>query len=395
MRPKIFKKSRLNTFLLSFLLLIFAGLLIYIRFVPIHNLRRAFTQNEVVISNLKSEQKDKHELLAQINSYREGLQGLNLLLQARKNVSMGTDQDNPYLVFDFRQVLNDLRQLLPQDARATKLQINNKGLITLPIESVDYASLGRVLKSFKDKSQLLQISSNGKNSPKAFTEVKIPSGVQRTIQQVGSGKLKGVKNTYSFVIQAQLNPVFWQNPMPYSDIDSSAYFAEAIRELTLKGAIEGYSDGTFKPLEPIKRAEFFKVALFQFLSTQVISIDQYKQYTDLSQNDWHYRYMQLASQMGVAESDAVGLFHPEQTLTRIEALASVLTIFKVKSESLDLQAPFITLPFVDLNQEDKNLPLILTAYKKGLLEHMTQEFQPNLPVTRSEIAYWVWKLQSD
>ncbi len=396
-------KLKAATILLGGLIAIFLISLFYLRLITIGPLRKAYAENKATIEGLKASQADQSELLDDINVYRDGLYALNLVLEARKEVITGSDPDNPYLVFDFTQVLEDLRQLLPRDARVTKFQINNKGLVSLPIESVDYASLGRVLRSFKDKSFNFLDEEDNIVDPKVFEEVKIPSGAQHAIQKVGR---TAINDVYSFVIQAKLNPEFWKNPMPYPDVDSHVYYAQAIRDLTVAGTIEGYSDGYFRPLNSINRAEFFKVALFEFLANDIISVEEYKKYIDLSDNDWHYQYIQLASQMGIAEGDEVGRFHPDQEITRIEALKTILAVFDVEiidpnvveetedGEEVE-QKPFIAVPFTDIARDDKNFPMVLAAYQNGLLDNITQKLQPNLPVTRYEVAYWVWRLKFD
>ena len=405
MKPIPIKKSGATTFLLIILIILFVAGLIYIRFFVLKPLRGDFESNQAKIDELQAFQDGKADLLDQINVYRDGLYALNLVLQARKDIISGSDQDNPYLVYDFTQVLDDLRQLLPRDARVTKFQINNKGVVTLPIESVDYASLGRVLRSFKDKSLNIQDEEENAINPKIFQEVKIPSSAQHTIRKTTSVWGEKMDSIYSFVLQSKLNPEFWQNPMPYPDVNPHDYYSQAIRDLTVAGTIEGYSDGYFRPMQAINRAEFFKVVLFEFLSNGDISVEDYKRYIDLSDEDWHYQYIQLASQMGIAEGDEVGRFHAEQDVTRIEALKTILTVFDVEilnpndrtEEELEdeVRKPFIQVPFNDIAGEDRIFPIVYTAYKNGLLDNVGQSLQPNLPVTRFEVAYWVWKLKFD
>lgn len=399
-----FRESRGSSILLGLFIAVFLISLLYIRVFVIRPLRAEFETNQTNIVELKAFQDGKADLLDQINIYRDGLYALNLVLEARKQVISGSDPDNPYLVFDFTQVLDDLRQLLPRDAKVTKFQINNKGLVTLPIESVDYASLGRVLRSFKDKSYNAENEEDNISNPKIFEEVKIPSGAQRTVRKTKTGWEQQIENVYSFVLQAQLNPEFWQNPMPYPDVNPHEYYSQAIRDLTVAGTIEGYADGYFRPMNSINRAEFFKVLLFEFLANGDISIDDYKRYIDLSDEDWHYQYIQLASQMGIAEGDEVGRFHPDQQINRAEALKTILSVFDVpvvdpNAENEELEEgerkPYIRVPFTDIGREDKIFPVIYTAYQNGLLDNAGQKLDVNLPVTRSEVAYWVWKLKFD
>ena len=190
-------------------------------------------------------------------------------------------------------------------------------------------------------------------------------------------------------------------------MDSHVYYAQAIRDLTVAGTIEGYKDGYFRPMNPINRAEFFKVVLFEFLAKDLISVEDYKRFIDLSEDEWHYQYIQLASQMGIAEGDEVGRFHPDQQITRIEALKTILAVYDIELRDPNVlpeneeeeeeveRKPFIAVPFTDVARDDKNFPVVLAAYQNGLLDNVGQTLQLNLPVTRFEVAYWVWKLKFD
>lgn len=396
------KLSKFLTITLSSLIGIFILFLFVARVFALRPLNNQFEEGDARINELLAVQTDQQELLDQINEYRNGLYALDLVLDARKNVINGYDEDNPYLVFDFTQVLDDLRRLLPKDAKVTKFQVNNKGLVTLPVESIDYASLGRVLKSFKDKGHDREAVDEGVIIPKMFKEVKIPSSVQRTPRQVTSGWKRWFENVYSFVLQIELDPKFWQDPMPYPDVSPYSYYSQAVRDLTIAGTIEGYPDGYFRPNKAINRAEFFKVALFEFLSNDIISIEEYKKYIDLSEKDWHYQYIQLASQMGIAEGDKVGRFHPDQEISRLEALETILKIFDmelVKDEENNDDKPLI-LPFTDVTPQDDNYPVVRTAINNGFfsnafLKENSYELKSDQSVTRAEIAYWVWKLKFD
>jgi len=99
---------------------------IWTKFFVLSPLQHTFDANNQAIKEIKSSQEHQQELLKQIDVYRDGLYALNLLLEARKNVLSGSDPENPYLVFNFAQVLDDLRRLLPKDSRVTKFQVNNK-----------------------------------------------------------------------------------------------------------------------------------------------------------------------------------------------------------------------------------------------------------------------------
>lgn len=386
--------QKIISFILSLLILAFVGLSVYAYYVVLKPLESDFDAGTEEIKALIKGQEDRTELLEQITLYRDGLYGLGLLLEARENVISGSDEENPFLVFNYNTVLEDLRRLLPKDATAIKFQVNDKGLMTIPVESVDYASLGRVLRSFKD-AQL-------------FTDVQIPSAVQRapktTIDAFGN---RDIHYVYSFVVQATLDPNFWKDPLKFTDIKNSDYFVQAIRDLNISNSVEGYSDNTFRPTQAINRAEFYKLTLHASYASGLLTLEEYSEAIDAPESLWYDRYVELARKKDIlftnGEDDP---YHLDKAISRIEALQTVMKIFEVQieeytdeveKENEEANKKPAIVPFQDVGVKSEFYPLVHTAYKLGMLheDSFYRFFEPAKPVSRSEVAYWVWKLQFD
>lgn len=341
-------------------------------------LQHQFDEQQSQIESLRDQQSSRTDLLDDINAYRDALYALDLVLIAREDVISGFDEDNPYLVFDYNRVLDDLRRLLPKDARTTRFQVTPKGLLTLPIESVDYASLGRVLKRFKD-SEL-------------FTEVYIPSGMQRVPKQIREGDTIRIENVYTFTLQAQLSPEFWQEFIPFPDVPLDAYYLQAVRDLVIAGSVTGYPDGLFRPDQPINRAEFFKIALFEGLSNGDLTIEQFEDFSDIGQAEWHYQYAQLAQQLGLTSIDANGRFYPDQFMTRLEAITMMQELFDVELLE-DVNADLLPVAYQTL--DDSIQRILATAIEDGLLDPFDDQFDPYANASRAEMTYFMWRLKMD
>lgn len=390
--------KHLTHFILLFFIVAILGVYAYERYLVLRPLENQFAEGKSEIEKLVKAQKDRTDLLDQISHYRDGLYALNLILESRKNVISGTDPENPFLVFPYNQVLDDLRRLLPKDSRAPKFQVNDKGLMTLPIESVDYASLGRVLKSVK-KSEL-------------FSEVKIPTGVQRTlIQEQDAYGRKQMRYVYTVVLQAILDPAFWQNPLPFEDVTRYDYFSQAIRDLYISGAVEGYENHLFKPNQPINLAEFYKITLYVLFSNGNISIDEYNDAINSPEALWYDKYVALAKKEGLLSEEEGHVFYPDLTISRLEALRTILRIFEVEiaepetapeeeeekeSVKKEENKPVSQL-FIDIGQKSEMYPLVQKAWDLGMLpkEGFSRLFNAKQPATRAEVAYWVWRLKFD
>jgi len=363
---------------------IFIILLFYIQWGMMRPLRDDFKKNEVEIQRLKKEQSSQEALLNDIQVYREGLYGLQLVLEARKNVIRGDDPENPYLVFDYSQVLNSLRKLLPNDARVTAFQVNQKGLITLPIESVDYASLGRVLKYFKSSTSKEDGMDEGL---KRFKSITIPTGAERRVEQSDSNGIKRIENLYSFVIQAELNPNFWEKNSLYNDVPEGAYYLEHLKKLSHLGMIGGYEDGSFKPDQAITHQELYHLIRFELESQNVL--DDEVSLKRLQGDQWQQAYQGLLKKWGV---EAVPKM--DEKIGRLDLLRVLSKIYRIQMNEED-SAEFIQLPFTDVNKDTSEIKLIKTVYQKGLLDHIKKQFEAKKPVTRGEVVYWMGVLKFD
>ena len=374
-----------------FLILIFTLILLigYIYFGLKIPLEKEFKSKQMMIESLQKKQASRTELLKEIDDYRKSLYGLQLVLNARKNIASGDELENPYLVFDHSQVLSGLRKLLPSDARATSFHINQKGFITMPIESVDYSSLGRVLKIFKESAIHKDGDSDAK---KRFKSIQIPTGAERRIEQSESDGVRRIENVYGFIIQAELNPEFWRKKVPYSDVEEGAYYLPALKDLSAAGLIGGYEDGTFRPHQPITQGELFKLILIELLHQQIITVEVYEYYAQISQENWSELGRFLEETIGIPVGK-IGQMN--DSITRIEALKILLTLYEVDSGDEHSDEQWVGLPFTDINLETEGYKVIQEFQSHHMLEYMGNEFGPEKPVERAEITRWIWALKFD
>ncbi len=122
----------------------------------------------------------------------------------------------------------------------------------------------------------------------------------------------------------------------FSDTTSSPY-SDAISELRSRGIVEGYPDGTFRPLGSINRAEFLKILIeSQFPHTVPRDL---RCFTDLETQlpQWYARTTCIAQEMGIVEGFPDGTFRPERTVQLDEALKMALLTFGIIPEKISGQ----------------------------------------------------------
>jgi hypothetical protein len=84
--------------------------------------------------------------------------------------------------------------------------------------------------------------------------------------------------------------------------------------------IEGYDDGTFRPDDPVNRAEALKILL---LATGVTPLEDEdtteREFSDVPSDSWFSPYIERAVALDFIEGYEDGTFRPGQSITRAEA----------------------------------------------------------------------------
>ena len=112
----------------------------------------------------------------------------------------------------------------------------------------------------------------------------------------------------------------WSTTSGFPDVNKGDWFNTAVSTLSGMEIIIGYEDGTFRPNEPITRAEFVTIATRFYNHTA-----EYKPGTfpDVDEDDWYADYIQAAVDMELILGHDDGTFGPENPITRAETAAIV------------------------------------------------------------------------
>lgn len=126
----------------------------------------------------------------------------------------------------------------------------------------------------------------------------------------------------------------------YSDVPDTAWYAAAVSTLSKMGVISGYPDGTFRPNEPITRAEF--AAMIARFDETAKSADT--PFTDIS-GHWAENAIGKAYGNGWVAGSSKTVFCPESNLTRAET-ATLLNrvLHRLPEKESDLLANQIVWP---------------------------------------------------
>ena len=107
----------------------------------------------------------------------------------------------------------------------------------------------------------------------------------------------------------------------FSDVNSSDWYGTTVATLADMGIVKGYEDGTFRPNEPITRAEFAAIATRFFEETGATY--EPGTFTDVVGNEWFAGAIADAVNLGLIGGYEDGTVRPNNNITRAEACAIV------------------------------------------------------------------------
>lgn len=194
-------------------------------------------------------------------------------------------------------------------------------------------------------------------------------------------------------ISGRVNFVAAQVKPPAGGISASAFtdieghWAKSyIEALAAKGIISGYSDGTFRPSEPVNRAQFAVIIEKAFSPTaQRPSIN----FTDVKNNFWAYQAIQTAYRGGYLSGYQGRAFRPQQQITRLQALVALASGLKLPTGDTSV---------LSFYKDAAQIPnyaasAVAAATKQKLVVNYPQQdrLNPNQVATRADVAAFIYQ----
>ena len=200
-----------------------------------------------------------------------------------------------------------------------------------------------------------------------------------------------MKRTLKVLLALLFGIVITVPAFAYPDVDSTHWAAKQIEELTEKGVIVGYPDGTFKPDENVSRAEFASMAI-KALGQEHTTVAQPVTFTDIDTSFWAYDAIQKALYFDLISCPPQGEpFRPDDTVTRAESISVAVNALTTEQIS-DMKAKeVLSKKYADLNEvpewfvipagkaEILNMLVVIPSEEKAKIE-------ADRPATRAEVT---------
>ncbi|MEN8906739.1 MAG: S-layer homology domain-containing protein [Clostridiales bacterium] len=204
-----------------------------------------------------------------------------------------------------------------------------------------YFDINIYLSKINQSGEFVTKKLNSGNSFKKEIEISLPYELKSgespefvTVFYLGdNGVLKnmqGIYNESEKVVLFKVKHLSIYVPMVYAkifnDVISTYWAKDYIYKLVSKGIIQGVSDYKFAPSKNLTRAEFATL-LLRLLNEEDMDITSVKnKFLDINKNDWYYKNILIASELGLIKGYNDNTFKPNQNVTREELAVMILRV---------------------------------------------------------------------
>ncbi|NEO98323.1 MAG: hypothetical protein F6K58_06515 [Symploca sp. SIO2E9] len=179
-------------------------------------------------------------------------------------------------------------------------------------------------------------------------------------------------------------------PVEFSDVPEDDWARLFIRTLAQQGIIGGYPGGTFKPNEPVTRAQL--AAQLEKLFVEQQERREAIDFEDITSEDyWANEEIQGAYKKGFLSGYPGDVFKPDQQVPRLQVLVALVSGLNLEQSSLAEQA---LETYKDKEQiPDWAIPKVAAAVQGGLIANDPNQelLRPNQPATRREVAAMMYQ----
>lgn len=168
-------------------------------------------------------------------------------------------------------------------------------------------------------------------------------------------------------------------------IDVSGRLKGEVEEAYKIGLIDGYSDGSFKPTQPMTRGAFAKliVTTYEVITGETLSSPNGSTFTDISKTTFEH-YILKATEAGWIHGYPNSTYQPNEPISREQAAKIIASVAKLE---------LIAEPFTDVADKSVFAPFIGATQASGLMYGYNETlFKPQEIISREQAAAIVLRL---
>ncbi len=190
---------------------------------------------------------------------------------------------------------------------------------------------------------------------------------------------KAIKVGCSPVLLAQAN---------FTDVSSNYWAAQFIQQLSQRGVIAGFPDGSFRPEEPVTRAQFAAMIDKAFPKAQQRSAINF---SDVPSNYWAYSAIEQAYSIGFLLGYPGNRFQPNQAIPRQQVLVSLANGLKYTPNS-NTQSTLQYFNDASSIASYARSPIAAAANKQIVVNYPNVKLlNPTANATRAQVAAFIYQ----
>lgn len=177
-----------------------------------------------------------------------------------------------------------------------------------------------------------------------------------------------------------------QTQSQFTDVSASYWARDFIAPLAARGIIAGFPDGTFRPNEPVTRAQFAAMVRQAFNQSSVRGATSF---VDVPPNYWAAAAIGEANMMGFLSGYPGNVFRPDENIPRAQVLVSLangLNYTASSQNSVQIYRDAAQIP-------DYAVASLAAATERRLVVNYpdVQALRPNQVATRADVAAFIYQ----
>ncbi|MBW4559764.1 MAG: S-layer homology domain-containing protein [Mojavia pulchra JT2-VF2] len=206
------------------------------------------------------------------------------------------------------------------------------------------------------------------------------------VQALLPSSTKAIKQQFSLVSPSKKKSTI-PPPIAFNDVPADFWGRRYINVLSSRGVIKGFPDYSFRPNQPVNRAEF--AAILQQAFDQEPAKTTTIKLKDIKEKFWATPAINQAISKGFLKGYPNKTFKPKQNILRVQVLVAL-------ASGLNLKTPAFPNQVLKIYKDAKDIPKyatakIASATVNGLVVNYPDPkiFAPNKEATRAEVAAMV------
>ena len=174
----------------------------------------------------------------------------------------------------------------------------------------------------------------------------------------------------------------------FSDVPADAWYAPYVYALLQQGIINGMTETTFAPNQPLTRAQLMKMLVcFAVDDAAIRAAASAERFTDVAPGQWYAGHVNWAAEHGVTNGYEDGTFRPDQSVSRAET-ATLADRFTAVADGAALRPIKEKTTFTD----DAEIPVwakesVYLCQQAGVINGYPEgDFRAAKQITRAEAA---------